>query len=82
MTSGPTVISWATQSYAHLAEGIAADCARLGYRFHLYRVDADYKSLVRAWCNHPLVIRQGVVDFGRVLFVDVECRLLKPIPSH
>jgi hypothetical protein len=75
-----TCIGWATPSYAHLAQGIRSDCERLGYRYHLYQYPSDYLSLVRAWCNHPRVIRQGVNDFGTVLFLDIECRLLKPPP--
>jgi hypothetical protein len=77
-----TCIGWATQSYQHLAEGIRADCARLGYPYHLYDVDAEYASLMRAWCNHPHIIRRGILDFGHVLFLDIECRLLKPLPPH
>ena len=75
-------ISWATPSYRALAEGIRADCARLGYRYHLYDVDDDYQLLLRAWCNHPYVIREGVRDFGTVLFLDIECRLLRPLPEE
>ena len=78
----PVVIGWATQSYKHLAAGVAADCARLGYRYHLYDVDGEYASLMRAWCNHPYVVRQGVLDFGTVLFLDIECRILERLPAH
>jgi len=77
-----TCIGWATPSYARLAEGIRADCGRLGYRYHLYQVDAHYASLVRAWCNHPTMIRRGILDFGCVLYLDIECRLLRPLPPH
>jgi hypothetical protein len=76
-----TCISWATENYAHLARGLREDCARLGYRHHLYEVDADYHSLMKAWCNHPHIIRKGVLEFGHILFLDVECRVLKPLPA-
>ncbi len=77
-----TVISWCTASYQHLAEGLAADCKRLGYPFHLYRMEEEYPNLVKAWCNHPKIIRRGVEQFGSVLFLDVECRILRPLPEH
>lgn len=77
-----TVIGWATANYAHLAEGLRADCERLGYPFHLYEIDDQYRSLMRAWCNHPHIIRQGVKAFGSVLFLDIECRILRPLPAH
>jgi len=76
-----TVIAWATASYEHLATGLRSDCERFGYPFHLYEIDDDYASLMRAWCNHPLIIRRGVEDFGSVLFLDVECRIVAPIPE-
>jgi hypothetical protein len=66
----------------HLAHGLREDCARLGYPYHLYEIDQNYASLVKAWCNHPHIIRRGIEDFGTVLFLDIECRILKPLPEH
>jgi len=77
-----TVIGWTTASYAHLADGLRADCERFGYPFHLYDVDGEYRTLMRAWCNHPYVVRRGVEDFGSVLFLDIECRIVRPIPDR
>jgi hypothetical protein len=77
-----TVISWCTESYRHLAEGLAADCRRFGYPFHLYLIDEEYPNLVKAWCNHPKIIRRAVEELGTVLFLDVECRIVRPLPSH
>ncbi|HSV30259.1 MAG TPA: hypothetical protein VLL76_11910 [Candidatus Omnitrophota bacterium] len=82
MTQDFTVIGWCTQSYKHLAEGVREDCRRLGYRYHLYEIDDEYNSLMAAWCNHPRIIRRGVEDFGTVLFLDIECRILRPLPPH
>lgn len=77
-----TVISWCNNDYKYLAEGIQADCRQWGYSFHLYDIDEYYPNLVSAWCNHPKIIRQGVLDHGTVLFVDVECRIVQAIPKH
>lgn len=77
-----TVIGWATESYKHLADGLRRDCARFGYPYHLYEIGEEYGTLMRAWCNHPLIIRRGVDDFGTVLFLDIECRIVAPIPEH
>lgn len=76
-----TVISWASGSYIRLFEGLRGDCERLGYPCHLYEINQEYSSLVAAWCNHPKIIRRGVEDFGEVLFLDVECRIVAPIPD-
>ena len=77
-----TVICWSTDSYKHLADGLREDCERLDYPFHLYHINENYKSIVRAWNNHPKIIKRGIGDFGTVLFLDIECRILKPIPKH
>ena len=77
-----TVISWCTESYKHLSEGLKSDCERLGYAFHLYEIERDFPTLIAAWCNHPRIIQRGVQDFGTVLFLDVECRIIQPLPPH
>lgn len=77
-----TVISWCTSNYRYLAEGLISDCERLGYPFHLYEIDKEFPNLSAAWCNHPRIVRQGVEDFGDVLFLDIECRIVKPIPAQ
>lgn len=77
-----TVISWCTNDYSYLAEGLISDCIRLGYNYHIYKIDKEFPNLSAAWCNHPKIIRQGVDDFGEVLFLDVECRIIKEIPVH
>lgn len=77
-----TVISWCTESYRHLAEGLVSDCRRLGYPFRLYRMEEEYPSLVKAWCNHPKIIKRAVEELGPVLFLDVECRIVRPVPVH
>ncbi|MEM5581016.1 hypothetical protein WNZ15_01040 [Roseibium sp. AS2] len=76
-----TVISWCTGDYKYLADGLSQDCRRLGYPFRLYEIDRTYPDLVQAWCNHPRIIRQGVLDHGTVLFLDVECRIVRPLPA-
>ena len=80
--NGFTCIGWATESYRHLAAGLQQDCEGLGYPYHLYEVDRNYTSLVAAWCNHPQIIRRGIEDFGSVLFLDIECRIVAPLPAH
>jgi len=78
----PTVVSWCNAEYRHLADGLRSDCDRLGYVFHLYEIESHYASLVEAWCNHPRIIRRGVLDHGLILFLDVECRMVRPLPAH
>ncbi|HEY0512273.1 MAG TPA: hypothetical protein VGH73_10230 [Thermoanaerobaculia bacterium] len=84
MTGGDrfTVIGWASGPYKRLFDGLRSDCERFGYPVHLYELDEEYTSLVKAWCNHPRIIRRGVEDFGTVLFLDIECRIVAPIPDH
>lgn len=76
-----TVIAWCTSEYKHLAVGLASDCQLFGYNFYIYELDKEFPNLATAWCNHPRIIRQGVEDFDTVLFLDIECRIIKPIPE-
>lgn len=76
-----TCIAWASGPYKAMFKNLQADCERFGYPSHLYEIDQDYSSLLQAWCNHPRIIRQGVEDFGTVLYMDVECRIVAPIPD-
>ncbi|MGC0151775.1 hypothetical protein ACPRNU_04890 [Chromobacterium vaccinii] len=76
-----TCISWASGRYVDMFAGLRSDCERWGYRCHLYEIEKDYPSLMSAWCNHPYIIKKGIEDFGTVLFLDVECRIVAPIPD-
>jgi hypothetical protein len=76
-----TVISWANEAYTPLSEGLKQDCAALGYPFHLFRIDEEFPTLMKAWCNHPQIIRRGIEEYGTILFLDVECRIVAPIPD-
>ncbi|MCN4144141.1 MAG: hypothetical protein LC437_03415 [Thiohalomonas sp.] len=77
-----TVITWCTSGYKYLAEGLISDCKRLGYDYHIYELDKEFPNLAAAYCNHPRIVRQGVETFNKILFLDVECRIVKPIPEH
>lgn len=76
-----TCIAWASGPYKAMFRNLRADCERFGYPSHLYEIDEDYSSLLQAWCNHPRIIRKGVEEFGTVLYLDVECRIVAPIPQ-
>lgn len=77
-----TVITWCTSDYKYLAEGLIADCEKFNYNYHIYELDKEFPNLAAAWCNHSRIIRRGVEDFGTVLFLDIECRIVQPIPAH
>jgi hypothetical protein len=77
-----TVISWCTASYKNLAENLRRDCEKFNYPYHLYEIDEEYLSLVKAWCNHPKIIKRGIEQFGSILFLDVECRIVRSIPKQ
>ena len=75
-----TCIAWASGPYKAMFQHLRADCEQFGYPCHLYEIDENYSNLLQAWCNHPKIIRRGVEEFGTVLYLDVECRIVAPIP--
>jgi len=77
-----TVVCWASDAFAPLSEGLEEDCARLGYPFARYRRGGTFDNAVQASYGHPEVVRQAVEEHGRVLFLDAECRILRPIPEE
>lgn len=76
-----TVITWSNEKYNYLAKGLKNDCQRFGYNFKHYKVESDYQNLNAAWNMHPQIIKQGIEEFGKVLFLDCECRILKQLPN-
>lgn len=76
-----TVVCWSSEAYASWSAGLQEDARRLGYGFHHYKNEAAYNSAVDASLNHPRFALQAVHEFDRVLFCDVECRLLREVPD-
>lgn len=81
LTAPFTVVCWTSDAFAPLSRGLEADCARLGYPFHRYRRPGSWTTGVQASFGHPDVVRQAVEEHDRVLFLDAECRILRPIPA-
>ena len=75
-----TVISFYTPDFAHFASDLKADCDRLGYSHNIVEVE-DSGLLTDIWDRKVDYILQSLKDFGSVLWLDVECRLLTSIPD-
>ena len=76
-----TVITWSNKKYLYLVQDLKQDCLRLGYKFKNYFINDEYKNLNEAWNMHPKIIKKGISEFGNVLFLDCECRILRRLPD-
>jgi hypothetical protein len=74
-----TVISFFTPDFAHFACDLRADCERFGYPCRIEEV-AEAGSLTETWDRKVEFIGESIRRLGTVLWLDVECRLLAPIP--
>ena len=76
-----TVVCWASETFAKHSAGLREDCRSFGYPFRLYCDGGRYSSSVTASYNHPAVILRAVEEYGTILFLDAECRIVRPLPA-
>ena len=76
-----TVISFYTPDFAHFATDLRADCNRFGYPCHIVQIEKS-RSLIDTWDCKVEFIHDAINRFGTILWLDVECRILSPIPEE
>ena len=76
-----TIISFFTPDFTHFAEDLKADCERFGYPHYIVEVNKA-GSLIDTWDRKVEFIHDAINQLGTVLWLDVECRLLAPIPPE
>jgi len=76
-----TVITYSTPDFRGFLDGLAEDCRRLGYRLHHHECDQVFDKVIAAFDYKIGFIRESIIRWGRVLWVDVECRIDRPIPD-
>lgn len=80
--NGPfTVITYYTPDFSGFLGGMAADCKRLGYQLHAHACPQTFNNVIKAFDYKIEFIRDAINQFGQVLWLDVECRIDRPIPS-
>ena len=77
-----TVISYYTPDFAGFLTGLTEDCQRLGYSLHTHACPHSFENLIAAFDYKIEFIRTAIEQFGRVLWLDVECRIDRPIPVN
>ena len=66
-------------AFAVFADQLRQDCWRHGHPCHIQLVDCPFANLIQVFDHKVEWIREQVIKFGRVIWLDVECRLLRPI---
>ncbi len=75
-----TVISFYTQDFACFATDLIADCERFDYSYDIRKV-SDSETLVDVWDRKVEFIGESIERYGSVIWLDVECRIVAPIPE-
>lgn len=75
-----TVISFYTPDFHCFASDIIADCKKFNYSFDIRQVDYS-DTLVDVWDRKVEFIGECIERYGSVLWLDVECRIINPIPE-
>ena len=76
-----TVISYCTPDFRCFAPGLRADCQRLGYPIHLEEMGEPFADVIQAFDFKIEYIRDMVNRYGQILWLDVECRIVKRLPE-
>ena len=75
-----TVVSYHTTNFKCFAEGLVGDCERFGYPVYIKDVGHDFDDLIKAFDYKISFLREMVLRFGSVLWLDIECRIVSPVP--
>lgn len=76
-----TVVTYFTPKFACFASELQRDCDAFGYPFHGEALDAEFDDLIKAFDFKIAYVRRMVQRYGQVLWLDAECRVVKPIPQ-
>ena len=76
-----TVISYFTPDFQCFESGLREDCHRLGYPIHCQGVAENYDDVIQAFDFKISFIKEMVQRYNRILWLDVECRIVRPIPE-
>lgn len=77
-----TVVSYYTPRFASFAPELIADCERFGYAVECRSLPDEFGDLIKAFDFKITFLQEMVRTFGRVLWLDVECRIVRPIPPE
>jgi asparagine synthetase B (glutamine-hydrolysing) len=78
-----TVCTFATRGYMKYAAQLEQDCKKFGYKFHNYVLDIeDPKDIQEIYFQQPAHKLKAVKEFGRIIWLDAESRILKPFPDY
>lgn len=76
-----TVVSYHTSDFECFAGGLKSDCDSLGYPVHIKDIGQDFDDLIKAFDYKISFLREMVLRFGSVLWLDIECRIVNPLPT-
>ena len=75
-----TVISYCTEDFAFFADHLESDCEMFGYPFHCRKLQHRFQNVIHAFDYKIGFIQDAIQTFGTVLWLDVECRIIRDVP--
>lgn len=75
-----TVVSYHTTNFKCFTAGLVEDCETFGYPVYIKDVGHDFDDLIKAFDYKISFLREMVLRFERVLWLDIECRIVNPVP--
>jgi hypothetical protein len=75
-----TVITYFTPDFQCFESGLKEDCRRLGYPIHSHQISHCFDDVIMAFDYKIEFILEMVKQYGQVLWLDVECRIVQPLP--
>ncbi len=80
--NGFTVVSYFTPEFECFEAGLREDCEHFGYPFHSLALSNSFDNLIQAFDFKIAFIKEMVQRFRTVLWLDIECRIVRPVPEH
>ncbi len=77
-----TVITYFTPDFQCFEAGLKDDCRRLGYSIHSHQLEQPFADVIKAFDYKIEFIQEMVQRYRQVLWLDVECRIVRPLPDN
>lgn len=76
------VVTYFTPDFAMFVDGLREDCERLSYPLHAHACPTNFENVIEAFDYKIGLIQDAIQSFGQILWLDVECRIDKPVPNE
>lgn len=84
--SNITVCGFYTPNYTNHYEDLKQDCELFGYSYSFKLIDSSYLKSpsypINLWMQQAIFICEAVEKYGKILWLDIESRIIKSLPKN